>query len=108
MRIKIPKLNVSFIDAAHLIPFADSYNDHPSNGIALCKHHHWIMDRGLISPGPDLTWHVSHAFDARRSSAENELLALQGKDILLPKDEAFYPSQRALEYRFKKLVAYRV
>ena len=28
------------VDAAHLIPFAESHDDDPRNGIALCKNHH--------------------------------------------------------------------
>jgi hypothetical protein len=39
------------VDAAHLIPFAESHDDDPRNGIALCKNHHWAMDRNLIGPG---------------------------------------------------------
>jgi len=31
------------VDAAHLIPFAETHDDDPRNGIALCKNHHWAM-----------------------------------------------------------------
>ena len=35
LRIRLPAGNdVSFIDAAHLIAFAESHNDHPTNGLA--------------------------------------------------------------------------
>ena len=51
LRINIPEvLDGTFIDAAHLIPFSESRNDHPTNGLALCKNHHWAMDRYLIAP----------------------------------------------------------
>ena len=50
--------DVSFIAAAHLIPFAESRNDHPTNGLALCKNHHWAMDRNLIAPCPNHHWQV--------------------------------------------------
>jgi putative restriction endonuclease len=53
LRIRLPAGNdVSFIDAAHLIPFAETRNDHPTNGLALCKNHHWAMDRDIIAPWP--------------------------------------------------------
>ncbi len=26
--------------ATHLIPFSESRNNHPTNGLALCKNHH--------------------------------------------------------------------
>lgn len=104
LRIKLPNHNVSFIDAAHLIPFSQSHNDHPSNGMALCKHHHWAMDRHLISPGPDGSWHVSNVFDKRRSAAESDLIDLKGTDIIQPNDEAFYPSEKALKWRYDQLL----
>lgn len=106
LRIRLSSGNdVSFIDAAHLIPFSESYNDHPSNGLALCKNHHWAMDREIIAPGPDLHWHVSKLIDPRRSNGEKELHELQGKSLLLPKDPAFQPDIEGLLWRIRKIVA---
>lgn len=36
------------VDAAHILPWAEYDVDHVSNGICLCKHHHWAFDEGLI------------------------------------------------------------
>jgi putative restriction endonuclease len=106
LRIRLPSGNdVSFIDAAHLIPFSESYNDHPTNGLALCKNHHWAMDREIIAPGPDMHWHVSKLIDPRRSNGEKELHELQGKSLLLPKDPAFQPDAEGLLWRIRKIVA---
>ncbi len=106
LRIKLPAGNdVSFIDAAHLIPFSESQNDHPTNGLALCKNHHWAMDRNLIAPAPDHHWHVSKVLDPRRSNGEKELIALSGQVLLLPHDEAFHPDDKGLGYRLEKLTA---
>jgi putative restriction endonuclease len=106
LRIKLPAGNdVSFIDAAHLIPFSESQNDHPTNGLALCKNHHWAMDRNLIAPCPDHHWHVSKILDPRRSNGEKELIDLSGKSLLLPQDEAFHPDGNGLEWRLSKLIA---
>lgn len=106
LRIKLPVAqDLSFIDAAHLIPFAESRNDHPTNGLALCKNHHWAMDRHLIAPCPDHHWHVSTVLDPRRSTGEKELIALSGKSLLLPQDEAFHPDVEGLNWRCKKLIA---
>ena len=106
LRIRLPAgNNVSFIDAAHLIPFSESRTDHPTNGLALCKNHHWAMDRDIISPGPDLHWHVSKLIDPRRSNGEKELAELSGKSLLLPKDPAFHPALEGLEWRLNKLSA---
>jgi putative restriction endonuclease len=106
LRIKLPAGNdVSFIDAAHLIPFSESRNDHPTNGLALCKNHHWAMDRHLIAPAPDHHWHVSRILDPRRSNGEKELTELSGKSLLLPQDEAFHPDAEGLEWRSQRLSA---
>jgi len=35
--------------AAHLIPFSASRNDHPTNGLALCKNHLGTMDHVIPS-----------------------------------------------------------
>jgi hypothetical protein len=39
----------SAVDAAHIIPFSESYDDGIGNGLALCKLHHWAFDAGLLS-----------------------------------------------------------
>ena len=105
LRIKLPVLDVSFIDAAHLIPFSEGHNDHPSNGIALCKNHHWAMDRQLIAPGPDGLWHIARSIIRHRSTGEAELADLDGNPVLPPHDEAFHPDPAALEWRFERLSA---
>jgi putative restriction endonuclease len=106
LRIKLPAGNdVSFIDAAHLIPFSESQNDHPTNGLALCKNHHWAMDRNLIAPATDHHWHVSKILDPRRSNGEKELIALSGQILLLPQDQAFHPDTKGLKWRSEQLSA---
>ena len=106
LRIKLPAAyDVSFIDAAHLIPFSVAPNDHPTNGLALCKNHHWAMDRNLIAPATDHHWHVSRVLDPRRSTGEAELLSLSGKSLLLPQDQAFHPDVDGLKWRCEQLIA---
>lgn len=90
------------VEAAHLIPFSESQDDDPRNGIALTPDFHWAVDHNLIAPGPDLKWHVSKVIDNR--IADNAvLLDLEGRDIILPKDERFRPRKDALEWRMEGL-----
>ncbi len=104
LRIRLPAGNdVSFIDAAHLIPFSESRNDHPTNGLALCKNHHWAMDRDIIAPGPDLHWHISKLIAPRCSNCEKEIAEIAGKSVLLPKDPAFHPEAGGLEWRLARM-----
>jgi putative restriction endonuclease len=103
LRIWLSDHNLTFVDAAHLIPFSDSRNDHPTNGLALCKNHHWALDQRLIAPDPSGSWTVSRHIDARRSRGEEELRSLSGKPLLTPKDEAFRPAREGIEWRFVRL-----
>ena len=104
MRIRIPDPDVTFVDAAHLIPFAESRDDHPRNGVALCKHHHWAMDRLLLAPGPDSRWHVSRRVEPRRSRGEEELFRLDGQPLSPPGEIAYAPAPEALRWRLERLV----
>ncbi len=82
--------DATMVDAAHLIPFSISKDDDPRNGIALCKNHHWAMDRYLIAPGPDVLWHVSKSFD-RRIRDHQPVLDLDRQKILLPRENRYQP-----------------
>ena len=39
------------VEAAHIRPWSDSYDDRPTNGLALCKLCHWSFDEGLMGVG---------------------------------------------------------
>jgi putative restriction endonuclease len=93
------------VDAAHLIPFAESGNDHPTNGIALCKNHHWAMDRHLIAPTPVGVWKVSRVLIGHRSTGEAELVRLADHPVLPPADEAYRPDPTAMQWRVERLIA---
>lgn len=101
-RILLPD-GCPMVEAAHLIPYSESHDDDPRNGIALAPTFHWALDRFLIAPGPDLKWHVSPILDSRiRDNAE--LLEFEGKNLLLPKKEKLWPKPEALEWRIKNLL----
>lgn len=102
LRIRLES-DLTFIDAAHIIPFKQSFNDHPTNGIALCKNHHWAMDRELLAPTTTLTWKVANRLVARRSKGEEDLLKLDGEPILLPRDTAYYPHPAGLRWREERV-----
>jgi putative restriction endonuclease len=91
------------IDAAHLIPFSESQDDDPRNGIALCKNHHWAMDKFLIVPGTDNLWHVSPELDDRIDGCR-EIISLNGRKLLLPQDEKYYPKSESLSWRHTRIL----
>jgi len=100
-RIILPDGQV-MVEAAHLIPFSVSGDDDPRNGIALAPSYHWALDHNVISPGPDLRWHVSESLDPRLPD-NKALLDLEGESLLFPANGKFRPRGDALEYRFRQL-----
>jgi putative restriction endonuclease len=86
----------SATDAAHIIPFRISKNDDVRNGISLCKLHHWVFDKGLISLSKTYQVLVSPLMSDRRPT-EWMLTELQDKSILLPERDQLYPAQDALK-----------
>jgi len=100
-RVILPDCTV-LVEAAHLIPFSESHNDRPQNGIALTPTFHWALDQHIIAPGPDNRWHVSSAIDPRIAD-NTPLFDLDGKDLLLPNDKKMYPDKIALEWCMDRL-----
>src|ERR1035437_4316819 len=88
----------SIVDAAHIHQFADSRNNHPRNGIALCKNAHWLFDQGLWSLSDDYKVMVAtHRFD--ESGEESHLLnRMANKQIMLPSNPLFWPSKENLDW----------
>jgi hypothetical protein len=39
------------VEAAHIKPWSESYDDRPANGLSLCRLCHWPFDEGLMSVG---------------------------------------------------------
>ncbi len=100
---------VSLVEAAHLIPFGESRNDKPTNGMALCPNHHWAMDRLLIAPCPDAKrragiWRVNEERLDDRIEGQRDLVGLAGKAVIPPSEEKFYPAAESLRWREEHLV----
>lgn len=91
----------SIVDAAHIHQFADSRNNHPHNGIALCKNAHWMFDEGLWSLDDDYRVLVAvKRFD--ESGAGEFLLSLKANSrILLPADPNYWPDKTHLVWHRK-------
>lgn len=92
----------ALVESAHIVPFSDSRNDDPRNGIALSPTFHRLMDEGVVSPGPDLRWHVASVIDPRLPD-NRPLLEIEGTDLILPRDERRHPDPEALEWRMNLL-----
>ena len=108
-----PLNSVAGVDAAHILPWADYDLDETSNGVCLCKHHHWAFDEGLILITHDgQQYHVEVPTDIvteiQRHSAAfsiNELLSHVGQIPAnrLPTNTADRPSPQFLRIFAEKL-----
>ncbi len=79
------------VEAAHIFPFAQSYDDSIGNGLSLCPLHHWAFDKHLFSIDDNYKMIVSSTFE--ESGNEAFLLrSLEKKEIYLPKEKPFRPS----------------
>lgn len=94
-------INVSMVDACHIIPFSESYNDTLTNGIALCPTLHRAFDRGLISIDDNYKVIISDLFIETCNSSYS-IRQFEGKRILLPQLQPNYPSVRGFSYHRKK------
>ncbi len=89
-------INISMIDACHIIPFSESNNDTASNGLALCPNLHRAFDRGLISIDEDFKVLISTKFSENKT--DYSLTQFRGKQIQLPIEQRFYPSYENIRW----------
>lgn len=88
------------VDACHIVPFAQTYDDTIRNGIALSPTLHRAFDNGLISISDNYKVLVHPQLKDYYPKAG--IRQYEHKTILLPKEEKFYPSlQRLAEHRVK-------
>lgn len=93
-------INVSMIDACHIVPFSEGYDDTLSNGIALCPNLHRAFDRGLISISDN--YKVLLNKNIIESKSIYNLSQFEGKQILLPNQINYAPSLENLAQHRKK------
>lgn len=74
------------IDACHLKPIQHFGDDHISNGLALCKLHHWALDRGAISINSEYEVMVSQKLNGFR--LDDFFVSYERKPIHIPRNGA--------------------
>ncbi len=95
-RLKILAVTgTTLVDAAHILPHAKFHNDDPRNGVALCKNHHWALDRGLITFTQNLRVEVSPTLD-ENAPTEWMLTQFDGTKVRMPTNERLRPARDAV------------
>ncbi|MEH1895824.1 MAG: HNH endonuclease [Nostoc sp.] len=85
------------LEAAHIIPYSETENNHPSNGLLLRADLHTLFDLNLIVIDPKtMKVHISPVIK------ETEYKTIDGKEIRVPKDEMCRPNQEFLKQRLEQ------
>lgn len=82
-------ISVSMVDACHIVPFNESYDDTITNGIALCPNLHRAFDRGLIAIDDNYKVVISKRFT--ETSTNYSIRDFEGQKINLPINQKYYP-----------------
>ena len=90
------------VEAAHVIPWNKSYDDSPTNGIALCRLCHWSFDEGLMSVGKKYEVLVSKRVRLDQNMP-GHILTLTDRMIFRPKQEMFWPGQGKIKWHRDKI-----
>ncbi len=101
IRMLTPEGHTS-VDAAHVKPWRESFDDRPTNGMALCKLCHWSFDEGLMSVGMEYEVLVSKMVNLN-DNFPGHILTLSGRNIIKPDRQRFWPDQENLEWHREKM-----
>jgi len=85
------------VEAAHIIPWSLSHNDDLHNGLALCKLCHWTFDEGLLGVSSKYLMLLSPDLRVAQN-IPGHLLNLEGRIILGPKEEDFWPDRDSIRW----------
>jgi hypothetical protein len=81
------------VEAAHIQSVKEGGPDIRTNGLSLCRTHHWAFDRGMFGISDDLTIILSPALDARGVA---ELGLEAGRTMIMPDHQRYRPAPRFL------------
>jgi putative restriction endonuclease len=94
----------TIVDASHIKPWSVSFDDHPTNGLCLCKLCHWSFDEGILSVGEKYQVLVSKAV-RKDNNLPGYILNFQDRPIFFPTKEEFRPDQENLGWHREKVFA---
>ena len=94
------------VTAAHIIPWRETQDDRPANGMALCRMCHLTFDEGLLG--------VSQVYEVIASRQLNTLdnlpgylTNLEGRGIVGPAQKAFWPDTESLRWHRENVLLTR-
>lgn len=93
--------NHTIVDAAHIVPWSESHDDHPTNGFALCKLCHWSFDEGLMAVGSEYQVVVSRTVK-QDPNLPGHILTLSDRPIFRPPESKHWPAQENFQWHRKQ------
>jgi len=103
IRMRTPEGH-TVVEAAHIVPWSESHDDLPTNGLCLCRLCHWSFDEGLMSVGNQYEVLVSGRVRID-SNMPGHILTLMDRPIFKPQGQRFWPGQANLEKHRKRRFA---
>ncbi|MGB6014449.1 MAG: HNH endonuclease, partial [Nodosilinea sp.] len=85
------------LEAAHIIPYAKTENNDPTNGLLLRADLHTLFDLNLLAIHPDTLQVVLHP-----DLQNTEYRTINGKQIRIPDVETFRPNLQALRQKLQQ------
>ncbi|MFW6296450.1 MAG: HNH endonuclease [Halothece sp.] len=85
------------LEAAHIMPYIETGNNHPSNGLLLRADLHSLFDLNLILIHPETM--LVHLSPSLRNT---QYRTIEGKKLRIPENETYCPNQDFLKYRFQQ------
>jgi putative restriction endonuclease len=89
------------VQAAHVKPWRLSYDDRPTNGMALCRLCHWYFDEGLMSVGNEYKVLVSRRVNLEQN-LPGHILTLMERSIFVPAEQRYWPAPENLDWHRRK------
>jgi hypothetical protein len=83
------------VEAAHIRPVSEGGRDVITNGIALCRLHHWAFDNDWISIDDDYNVTVKDVPDV---SGYEDFARYQGSKLNLPESDEYRPNKDVIEF----------
>ena len=85
------------VAAAHIVPWSETQDDRPANGMALCRMCHWVFDEGLMRVSSDYAILTSRELTTP-DNLPGYLTNLEGQGILGPSQRPFWPDVESLRW----------
>jgi putative restriction endonuclease len=91
------------VTAAPIVPWSETQDDRPANGMALCRMCHWTFDEGLLGVSQEYEVTASKQLIVP-SNLPGYLTNLEGHGIVGPSQKQFWPDTESLRWHHENVL----